>query len=302
MNKIDVIEDDKDIMEDVKIVEVKPTKNTSTQTPGTQKDTLVPVRSEIDVLANPKEIIDNAIQVAKILKDVVERSKKKSIIVVNNNEYLMFSAWQTIAQFYGFTAQTEWTKKIEQNGRFMGYEAKSVLVNLRNGQTYPGAEAICLTSETNWGGKPEFTLKSMAQTRACSKTLANKFRWVAVLAGYEGTPGEEISAELFSSHAPRVQDASISEQGATEKQIEYIRKNFIWKKLNVTFFEHAYKPINDLTLTDAKKLLDYLLKEKTPNMQTILDVVGAKKEIPMSNEPDPTDEWSTSKELIGEKK
>lgn len=40
---------------------------------------------------------------------------------------------------------------------------------------------------------PFFQLRSMAQTRACSKTLRNVFAWVVVLAGYKPTPAEEMT-------------------------------------------------------------------------------------------------------------
>lgn len=282
----------KDVTEQV-VASVKPL----ARQPSVRPVSIVHAPSEIDVLANPQLIIDNAIKVAKILKQVVDNSKKKSIIVVNNNEYLMFSAWQTISQFYGFTAQTEWTKKVEKDGRFMGYEAKAVLVNLRSGQTYPGAEASCLANEQNWGGKPEFTLKSMAQTRACSKTLANKFRWVAVLAGYEGTPAEEMTAEVASAiypsdDIPSTGATQAGGRGATPKQLQFVRKNFTWKKLDRVKFEEAYKPIDELSFDDAKLMLDYLFKEKKPTMEALLSLFDIKEVVEeKSTEPDPTDDW-----------
>lgn len=39
---------------------------------------------------------------------------------------------------------------------------------------------------------PRFQLRSMAQTRACSKALSLAFRWVVVLAGFKATPAEEM--------------------------------------------------------------------------------------------------------------
>lgn len=39
---------------------------------------------------------------------------------------------------------------------------------------------------------PLFQLRSMAQTRATAKVLSNVLRWVPVLAGYRGTPAEEL--------------------------------------------------------------------------------------------------------------
>jgi hypothetical protein len=39
---------------------------------------------------------------------------------------------------------------------------------------------------------PMFQLRSMAQTRACAKAFRNVLAWVVVLAGYRGTPAEEV--------------------------------------------------------------------------------------------------------------
>ena len=53
---------------------------------------------------------------------------------------------------------------------------------------------------------PLFQLRSMAQTRACSKALKNVFAWVVVLAGYRSTPAEEMTgneeAESNGKHNP----------------------------------------------------------------------------------------------------
>lgn len=43
---------------------------------------------------------------------------------------------------------------------------------------------------------PSFQLRSMAQTRAISKVHSNVFRWVSQLAGYAGTPAEELPVEV----------------------------------------------------------------------------------------------------------
>ena len=49
-----------------------------------------------------------------------------------------------------------------------------------------------MEDEENWESKDTFQQASMAQTRSMSKALANKFRWVVVLAGYATTPVEEM--------------------------------------------------------------------------------------------------------------
>lgn len=57
---------------------------------------------------------------------------------------------------------------------------------------------------------PLFQLRSMAQTRACSKALRNVLAWVVVLAGYQATPAEEMpdyepEAERRTASAPERQ-------------------------------------------------------------------------------------------------
>ena len=64
---------------------------------------------------------------------------------------------------------------------------------------------------------PLFQLRSMAQTRACSKVIRNVFAWVVVLAGYKPTPAEEMDGVIQdkppagAAPAAGVQRASASE-------------------------------------------------------------------------------------------
>lgn len=58
---------------------------------------------------------------------------------------------------------------------------------------------------------PSFQLRSMAQTRALSKVHANVFRWVATLAGYQGTPAEELDVEERAKDAGVVDGQVVNE-------------------------------------------------------------------------------------------
>lgn len=46
---------------------------------------------------------------------------------------------------------------------------------------------------------PDAARRSMAQTRAGSRALAQRFRWVVALAGYKGTPAEEMPRSAMAS-------------------------------------------------------------------------------------------------------
>jgi len=140
---------------------------------------------------NPEIIVEQARRAANALKDIVEKKPKK--VIINGEQYLEFEDWQTLGYFYGFTVETGETKEIIRDGKIVGYTAKSIVY--RNGVRVGGAEAACLRDEFNWATKPEFQLKSMAQTRAAAKGLRNVLAWVAVLAGYKPTPAEEVAGE-----------------------------------------------------------------------------------------------------------
>lgn len=152
---------------------------------------------------DPEAQLEYAGKAAKALMKVVESKPKK--VIINGKQYLEYGSWQTLGAFFGATAGIEWTKKIEENGKLSGYEARAVI--MQKGIQISSAEASCMKSERNWSGRDEFAIKSMAQTRACAKALRNAFGWVAEMAGYESTPSEEMDAVI---HESRMEPYSVS--------------------------------------------------------------------------------------------
>jgi hypothetical protein len=136
-----------------------------------------------DLAVDPEVALASAQKAAKALLKVVSQKRQ---IVINGKRYLTFEDWQTIGRFYGVTVGVAATTKGAN-----GYEARAVVYNA-GGAVISAAEAICTRSERKWQGRDEYAIKSMAQTRACAKALRNVLAWVAVLAGFEGTPAEEV--------------------------------------------------------------------------------------------------------------
>ena len=99
---------------------------------------------------------------------------------------------QTLGRFYGVTAGQEGDSEFCNVGGADGAKARAIA--LRNGQVISRATAYCMRDEPNWKAKPWFQLASMAQTRANAKVLRNVLAWVVVLAGYKGTPAEEMDS------------------------------------------------------------------------------------------------------------
>ena len=158
-------------------------------------------------IPDPQGMLDVAITAAKALANVV--SQKKDPVMMNGEQYLEFSDWQTLGQFYGVTVSTGDAEPVSIDG-VKGAKAKATLLNLGTGERIGGAEAYCLRDEPKWNTRPKyeyqdnkrvkigdepvpwFQLASMAQTRAGAKAFRNRLAWIAVLAGYKTTPAEEL--------------------------------------------------------------------------------------------------------------
>lgn len=219
---------------------------------------LIPTEGE------PRKVLGFAAKASQELEKVIKGKKKP--VMINDEQYLEFEDWQTIARFYGATVGIEWTKRLEIDkgeSKAFGYEAKA-LVHHR-GEIISSAESMCMSDEKNWGGKPEFQLRSMAQTRACAKALRNVFAWVAVMAGYKGTPAEEIAGG--STTTPPGSVPATSTPVSTVNQYEVITK--LAAKLGHKD-DWVDKWVTQITKNPKSKLTD-LTKAQADEMIRILE-------------------------------
>ena len=111
---------------------------------------------------NPNRDIENAKIAANALMVVIDSTKP---LILQGKRYLYFEHWQTIARFFNSTVGIEKTEKTET-----GYVAHAQVFN-KEGIIIGGAEASCMRDEVKWKHKPDFQLRSMAQTRAMAKAL-----------------------------------------------------------------------------------------------------------------------------------
>lgn len=153
--------------------------------------------------SDPSVVVERATAVSKALMNVV-RSQKLSVQIWANgkaNEYLLIEAWTMLGSMVGIFPRVVWTKPLEQEGKRLGWEARVEVVT-RDGAIVGAAESMCSRDESTkkrdgavihrWADADEHAVRSMAQTRATSKALATCLRFVAVLAGFAGTPAEEM--------------------------------------------------------------------------------------------------------------
>ena len=148
------------------------------------------------IALTPQDVVANATVQAKLLMDIVE--KTKCFTVINEKKYLWVEAWETIGAFNSVHAVTESITPIIKDGATVGYDAKVNLVN-RDGLIVGSAIMPCYFTENACKGKEgdakDKASKSAAQTFATSKAYRMNYSYVAILAGYQPTPAEEMTSE-----------------------------------------------------------------------------------------------------------
>lgn len=136
---------------------------------------------------SPRMMVDQAVQMANVLSDVIEQ--KKLFTNIQGKKHVRVEAWATLGSMLGFLPREKSVIELPDGS----YEAHVELYSLRSGQVVGQGSAICGVDEKRWGNAERYARRSMAITRATGKAYRLGFAWVMALAGYEGTPAEEIS-------------------------------------------------------------------------------------------------------------
>jgi len=165
---------------------------------------ITPQGGEIGVIT-PAEVVTQATEQAKLLMDIVER--RGLFQEIQGKKYLEVEAWQTIGAFNRIHAETDWVKEIKDvNDVIVGYEAQ---VSLWKDSGAKAGQAIlpCGLDDYPCRGREGMAkhkaAKSAAQTWAESKAYRMNFGYVAVLAGYEPTPVEEMRQDKAQTESKK---------------------------------------------------------------------------------------------------
>lgn len=105
------------------------------------------------IVRDPVVVLDEARTAAKALKDVI--SKKAKPVFFNGEQYLEYEDWQTVSRFYGCVARVRSTQYVAY-GDVYGFEAHAEVVDIRTGEVVSSAEAMCLSDEEKWSGRPKY--------------------------------------------------------------------------------------------------------------------------------------------------
>lgn len=129
-------------------------------------------------------------QMAVVLKSHIVKHQLYTPIAGRN--YAHVEGWQFAGGLMGLfprvVAVTDLSKGNESK-----WMAEVEIVNLKTGGIISRGFAVCSNSENKKKSFDDYAVLSMAQTRAIGKAFRNTVGWVMKLAGYEGTPKEEMT-------------------------------------------------------------------------------------------------------------
>jgi len=183
-------------------------------------------QSDLPVFYDPDKVLAMGQKMASALKKVLQQNKWT--VKIGPSEHLRFEAWQTLGSFFGYVPTVLEIEPIIYKEKIIGYRCRAGVKRLKDGVIVAEAEATCSRDEPNWRNKPDFQLRSMAQTRACAKALRLCFSWIVTLAGYDPTPAEELdnvaNGTANGSPAKKKEDprtAIAKEVKALQKELGY---------------------------------------------------------------------------------
>ena len=207
--------------------------------------------------------LDMASYVAKSLNDIIDEQKDRWAVALkgkNGPVYLKVEAWQFLGRAYEYRAILDGIveRDIEESNAWI---ARVKIVDKFDRQVGAG-DSICGTSdEPYWAKQPTYAKKSMAQTRAISKAYRSCLAWVAVLAGYEPTPFEEMSEQedIIQKPSSEPQKNLIYSLASDDKTTQIVSDFLI--ESNVPE-DGGKRHLADLDMKQASELITILQKAK----------------------------------------
>lgn len=154
---------------------------------------------QVSLIRSPNKVLEEGKEVSTMLKTFLDKKPKK--VVINGKRFLEFDDWALIASAYGVMAKVVESEFVDYAG-VKGFESTAVAFHVQSGKEVSRGSALCMNDEPDWKSRPLQKIKSMSQTRACSKALKQCFSWIAVLGGFATTPAEEVLPEKNDSAEP----------------------------------------------------------------------------------------------------
>ena len=139
---------------------------------------------------SPKKALSQMQELVQVMSSKCQG--KEFIAIINGKQYPKVEWWTTIAATLGLFPVVIYSRRLDREDE-LAYEAR---VEVRYGDRVVGAgEAMCSNKESRWSSADEYAIRSMSITRATGKCYRLPLSFLAVMAGLNPTPAEEIPFE-----------------------------------------------------------------------------------------------------------
>lgn len=119
---------------------------------------------------------------------------------IAGKKYVMVEGWQFAGSQLNLVAIVNDAEDITKDGSTeLRYKATAEVIHIATNTLVSRGFAICSNKESKKKSFDEYAVASMAQTRAIGKAYRNNLSWLIKMAGFEGTPREEISEAVEES-------------------------------------------------------------------------------------------------------
>ena len=181
------------------------------------------------------------------------------VVNIRGKQYPKIEWWTSVSASLGLFPQVLYSKRLDRDSE-IAYEAK-VEVH-RNGEIIASGEAMCSNREDRWRSADEYAIKSMSITRASGKAYRIPLSFLAVMAGLEVTPAEEMPRdEVAQGNFGQETNGHQGGTPASDKQLAAIR-SFIDHPLVYVSEKrslHALLEAGDMTRQKASEIMNFYL-------------------------------------------
>ena len=169
---------------------------------------------------------------------------------ISNKNYVHVDGWAFAGGMLGLSPRVIGVTNLS-TGQEIKWQAEVEIVN-RQGKVLSRGFAICSNKENKKKTFDEYAVLSMAQTRAIGKAYRNLIGWVMKLAGYEGTPSEEMKkvGETVESATPAQTHATEAVRGQNKASTAVFRCSKCAKVITDAEAEYSQKMFKKILCRD----------------------------------------------------
>lgn len=198
----------------------------------TAREQVHPVHEQELEIVSPTALFsrdpEEAFREAERLVSVVARrcTGPGYLVNIRGKQYPKIEWWTTVAASLELFPRTVFARRLNREDE-IAYEARVEVHH--SGSVISAGEALCSNLEARWQQADEYAIKSMAITRASGKAYRIPLSFLAVMAGLEATPAEEMPGE--TQPVTTGSGRSSNEEPATPKQIKKLQELAVDERL-----------------------------------------------------------------------